>query len=227
MRSLFVPLKLATDARKLEFITHLDPAIDRVCTSAWSHHRLVSPLDLITFFFDLYVFIRILKVSRKALYEALGESEEVIEKRLTENPDEAGIVVGDETRLRQIITNLARSSFLLLYIIIPSHHLFFLIFTISNACKFTPTGGKLTIATKLSLPSVSARVEGVEGNGCGFSSSSSSASASASEKENENEGQVQRFSAISSRTGQNHEGTYRLPLFLFHSQLSILNSHSV
>lgn len=30
MRSLFVPLKLATDARKLEFITQLDPAIDKV-----------------------------------------------------------------------------------------------------------------------------------------------------------------------------------------------------
>ena len=31
MRSLFVPLRLATDARKLEFITELDTTIDEVC----------------------------------------------------------------------------------------------------------------------------------------------------------------------------------------------------
>ena len=76
MRSLFVPFRLATDARGLEFITNLDKNID--------------------------------KVSRKALYEAQGDSADVILKQLSENPGEDGIVIGDETRLRQIITNLAR-----------------------------------------------------------------------------------------------------------------------
>lgn len=76
MRSLFVPLQLATNARQLEFVTDLDSNID--------------------------------KVARRAAYEAMGQSTDAITEHMRQHPGGEGIVLGDETRLRQIITNLAR-----------------------------------------------------------------------------------------------------------------------
>ena len=53
--------------------------------------------------------ISLKQVARQAAYEAIGgESMDSIEKHIEEHPDVDGIVTGDETRLRQIITNLAR-----------------------------------------------------------------------------------------------------------------------
>ena len=70
---------------------------------------------------------RIIQVAHHAMCLARGLDPETVLYQ-----DALALVVGDETRLMQIVTNLA-----------------------SNACKFTPPGGKLRIATRLIVPACS------------------------------------------------------------------------
>lgn len=47
-------------------------------------------------------------MARRAAYEAQEKDALAVNRLLADFPDDDGIVVGDEMRLRQIITNLAR-----------------------------------------------------------------------------------------------------------------------
>jgi osomolarity two-component system, sensor histidine kinase SLN1 len=86
-----------------------------------------------------------MQVARHAAHVARG-----LDPEKAPEQEGDGLVVGDETRLMQIITNLA-----------------------SNACKFTPPGGRLRITTRLVVPACSHRdltvdnsvEEGERGNG--------------------------------------------------------------
>jgi osomolarity two-component system, sensor histidine kinase SLN1 len=125
MRGLFVPLRLATDARQLELETDLDPCIDKV-----RHSPPYPDWWILSFSFVPYAsFDCTMQVARHAAHVARGLD---TEKALEQDGD--GLVVGDETRLMQIITNLA-----------------------SNACKFTPPAGRLRITTRLVVPACSHR----------------------------------------------------------------------
>ncbi|KAF5379640.1 hypothetical protein D9757_009182 [Collybiopsis confluens] len=113
IRSLFIPLQMATAQKGLTLHTELDPNID--------------------------------KLARCAAYRAMGEREDVIQRHLVDHPDVDGVVIGDEARFRQIITNFA-----------------------SNACKFTPEGGSVTVKTRLVVPTPDGIACVNIGNQCSF-----------------------------------------------------------
>lgn len=63
---------------------------------------------------------------RRAAYIALGQSKEAAAAHIEATPEVYGVVMGDVARVCQVVTNLT-----------------------SNACKFTPQGGTISISTRL------------------------------------------------------------------------------
>lgn len=80
----------------------------------------------------------------------MGENAEAINEHLKLYPDVPGVVTGDEVRLRQVITNLCRLDSPSYVFFLPG---FLIVSSIySNATKFTPSGGRISVSTRLILP---------------------------------------------------------------------------
>jgi osomolarity two-component system, sensor histidine kinase SLN1 len=127
---------------------HAVLSLKRILTLA-SIRFVILPLPVLDWWFRFFSLVpytpfNCMQVARYAAHVARG-----LDPEKASEQDGDGHVVGDETRLMQIITNLA-----------------------SNACKFTPPGGRLRITTRLVVPACSHRdltdssvKEGESGNG--------------------------------------------------------------
>lgn len=157
MRSLFVPLQLATDARGLELMIDLDPRIDDVRILPFYSNTLSSDSDELGILHQIGLPASpVRSVGRLAAHDQAalgGASRGSRDRRGRRDAPAADHHESREVRRWFLLIDQRRGHYALLSLSLRLTRILLFVFcACSNACKFTLSGGKLHISTRLVMP---------------------------------------------------------------------------